>query len=62
MSETVKAGPVATGADLRNTDLAINSDHIRLDTLRAQYLAEVFALPAGTAVTIAELAFGEAAR
>jgi hypothetical protein len=29
---------------------------ISLDTLRAQYLAEVFALPAGTAVTIAKLA------
>ena len=29
-----------------------------LDDLRAQYLSEVFALPADTAVTIAELAFG----
>ena len=30
-----------------------------LDTIRKQYLAEVFQLPACTAVTIAELAFGE---
>ncbi|MDN4982240.1 hypothetical protein QY049_03240 [Bradyrhizobium sp. WYCCWR 13022] len=60
-SKTLKAVPVATGTDLRNCDLAkINSEHIRLETLRAQYLAEIFALPASTAVTVAELAFGEA--
>lgn len=57
-SKVVKAGPVATGTDLRNSDLAINSEHIRLETLRAQYLAEIFALPADTAATIAGLAFG----
>lgn len=62
MLEAVKAGPVATGTDLRNTDLAITSEHIRLDTLRAQYLAEIFSLPADTAGMIAELAFGEVAR
>jgi hypothetical protein len=56
-----KAGPVATGTDLRNTDLAISSEN-SLDALRAQYLAEIFALPADTAVTIAELAFGEGER
>lgn len=56
-SETMKAGPVA-GTDLRNTDLAINSES-SLSTLRAQYLAEIFQLSACTAVTIAELAFGE---
>jgi hypothetical protein len=33
-----------------------------LDALRKQYLAEVFALPAHTACTIAELAFGEGGR
>jgi hypothetical protein len=53
-----KAGPVATGTDLRKPDLAINSEHIRLDALRAQYLAEIFALPTSTAWTVAELAFG----
>ena len=53
-----KAGPVA-GTDLRNSDLAITSEHIRLGTLRAQYLAEIFALPACTAAMVAELAFGE---
>jgi len=57
-----KAGPVATGTDLRNSDLAINSEHIRLDTLRAQYLAEIFALPPSTASLVAELAFGEGGR
>jgi hypothetical protein len=31
---------------------------ISLNTLRAQYLADIFALPADTAITIAELAFG----
>lgn len=56
-SKTVKAGPVATGTDLRNSDLAINSEN-SLETLRAQYLAEVFALPPCTASVIAELAFG----
>jgi len=63
MARKEKAGPiVAMGAGPRNFDLAINSEHIRLDALRAQYLAEIFALPAHTAVTIAELAFGEASR
>ena len=58
--ETVKAGPVA-GTDLRNTDLAIiNSEHIRLEALRRNYLAEVFGLPANTASLVAELAFGGA--
>jgi hypothetical protein len=60
-STAEKAGPVA-GTDLRNSDLAITSEHIRLDTLRAQYLAEIFALPACTATVVAELAFGEASR
>lgn len=61
-SKAEKAGPVATGTDLRKSDLAINSQHIRLDTLRAQYLSEIFALPPCTASTLAELAFGEAMR
>lgn len=56
-SKAEKAGPVA-GTDLRNSDLTITSEHIRLDTLRAQYLAEIFALPTSTAWTVAELAFG----
>ena len=56
--EKLKAGPVATGTDLRNADLAINSEN-SLDTLRAQYLSEIFALPPCTALVIAELAFGE---
>ena len=51
-----KAGAVV-GTDLRNSVLANYSENT-LDTLRAQYLAEVFALPADTAATIAELAFG----
>jgi len=51
-----KAGAVV-GTDLRNSVLA-NCSENTLDALRAQYLAEVFALPADTAVTIAELAFG----
>jgi hypothetical protein len=59
MALAEKAGPVATGTDLRKSDLAINSEHIRLEALRAQYLAEIFALPACTAAVIAELAFGE---
>lgn len=54
----VKAGPVATGTDLRNSVLA-NCSENSLANLRAQYLAEIFALPTCTAVTIAELAFGE---
>ena len=60
-SEAEKAGPVATGTDLRNSVLA-NSSENSLDTLRAQYLAEIFALPASTAVMVAELAFGEGGR
>lgn len=56
-----KAGPVA-GTDLRNSDLAINSEHIRLDALRAKYLGEIFGLPACTASTVADLAFGGGGR
>lgn len=59
--KTEKAGPVA-GTDLRKSDLAINSEHIRLDALRRNYLAEVFHVPPDTAVVLAELAFGESAR
>lgn len=59
-SEKLKAGPVQR-TDLRNADLAINSEN-SLDTLRAQYLAEIFAISPATAVTIAELAFGEVSR
>lgn len=46
------------------TDLAGASiePEYALAALRAQYLAEIFALPASTAVTVAELAFGEVAR
>jgi hypothetical protein len=58
-SETMKAPHRGDGGDLRNSDLAINSEHIRLDALRAQYLAEICALPPCTAALIAELAFGE---
>ena len=58
--EAVKAGPVATGTDLRKAVLANTSKHIRLEALRVQYLADIFDLPASTAVTVAELAFGEA--
>lgn len=58
--KAVKVGPVATGTDLRNPDLAINSDNIRLEALRVQYLSEVFALPSSAAAVIAELAFGGA--
>jgi hypothetical protein len=55
-----KAGAMA-GTDLRKSDpTKINSEHIRLEALRLQYLSEVFALPASTAAVIAELAFGEA--
>ena len=57
--KAVKAGPVATGTDLRNSDLAINFHNIRLEDLRVQYLAGIFALSPNTACTIAELAFGE---
>jgi hypothetical protein len=60
-SKAEKAGPVA-GTDLRNSDLAITSEHIRLENLRAQYLAEIFALPPCTASMVAELAFGEVSR
>jgi hypothetical protein len=60
-STAEKAGPVA-GTDLRKPDLAINSEHIRLTALRAQYLEETFGLPPCTASTMAELAFGEAQR
>ena len=37
-----------------------NNPEYALDQLRAQYLAEIFALPASTALAVAELAFGEA--
>jgi hypothetical protein len=58
-SEAVKAG-APTDAGLRSdVQSNTNSSENILDTLRAQYLAEIFALPASTAVTIAELAFGE---
>lgn len=57
ISKTEKAGPVA-GTDLRKSDLAINSEHIRLEAIRASYLSEVFGLPADTALIVAELAFG----
>jgi hypothetical protein len=56
-SKAKKAGPVATGTDLRKSVLA-NSSENSLAILRAQYLAEIFALPASTATTVAELAFG----
>jgi hypothetical protein len=59
-SKAEKAGPMA-GTDPRNSDLVINSEN-SLDTLRAQYLAEIFALPACTASMVAELAFGEGDR
>lgn len=36
-----------------------NNPEYALTHLRAQYLAEIFALPAGMALTVAELAFGE---
>lgn len=52
----VEAGPVA-GTDLWNPVLA-NCSEDSLDALRAQYLAEVFSLPASTAAMVAELAFG----
>lgn len=60
MAQKAENAGAMAGTDVRNTDLAINSEHIRLENLRAQYLAEVFALPACTAAVIAELAFGEA--
>ena len=60
-SKAEKAGPVATGTDLRKIDPPIISEN-SLDTLRAQYLAEIFALPPCTATLVAELAFGEVAR
>ena len=43
--------------DLRKSVLANSSEDI-LRTRRAQYLAEIFAMPADTAVTLADLAFG----
>ncbi|OSJ22137.1 hypothetical protein BSZ19_46970 [Bradyrhizobium japonicum] len=49
-----RGNPVTVQADGSNTP------EYALDTLRAQYLAEIFALPATTALTVAELAFGEA--
>jgi hypothetical protein len=57
MTSKAKVGSVATETDLRNSDLAINSDHIRLDDLRAKYLAENFG--PSTAAVVVELAFGE---
>lgn len=45
--------------DLRKSVLA-NSSEDNLRARRAQYLSEIFAMPADTAVTIADLAFGEA--
>lgn len=56
-----KAGPVATGTDLRKIDPPIISEN-SLEALRAQYLAEVFALPPSTAAVVAELAFGGVSR
>lgn len=38
-----------------------NTPDIALEALRAQYLAEIFGMTPDTAVTIAELAFGEGA-
>lgn len=37
-----------------------NNPEYALASLRKQYLSEIFSMPAPTAVTIAELAFGEA--
>lgn len=48
--------PVTVQADGSNTP------EYALATLRKQYLAEIFAMPAETAVTIAELVFGGEAR
>lgn len=56
--DAVKAGPVATGTDLRNAVLANTSDHIRLEAARVQYLGIVFDLTAATAAVVAELAWG----
>lgn len=49
-----RGNPVTVQADGSNTP------EYALTQLRKQYLAEIFALPAETAFTIAELAFGEA--
>jgi hypothetical protein len=50
------------GAALKNVLLdGSNTSENITSSLRAQYLFEVFALPADTAATIAELAFGAVA-
>jgi hypothetical protein len=61
MSQHMENPATLTACGVPVTDLAgasINSEN-SLETLRAQYLAEIFALPADTAATIAGLAFGE---
>lgn len=59
MLKAEKAG--ARGStDLRKAVLA-NSSEDNLRARRAQYLSEIFAMPADTAVTLADLAFGEIA-
>lgn len=60
-SKTVKAGPVATGTDLRNSDLAIKCSEHNPDprTLQASRLTRRCAVSAAMAAILAPLVFGE---
>lgn len=49
----MRGNPVTVQAD------GSNNPEYALAELRAQYLAEIFQIPACTAATVAELAFGE---
>ncbi|MEY9494539.1 hypothetical protein ACVL91_009776 [Bradyrhizobium elkanii] len=63
----MRRSDAATPATARHGEPASNFEQLggeldqqnNLTHLRAQYLAEIFCLSAGTAITIAELAFGE---
>jgi len=59
--KTVKAGPVVTGTDLRNADLAINSENSPTPLeLQARQLTRRCAITAAMAAIVAPMAFGGA--
>jgi hypothetical protein len=59
MQKAVKAGPVATGTDLRNFDLAINSDHSHSTlALQVARLTRRCAMSASMAEVLAPMIFG----
>jgi hypothetical protein len=61
--KAMKAGPVATGTDLRKSDLAINSEDIRtVRSLQVATLTRRCAISVALAAVVAPLVFGEGGR